>query len=173
VDARVALPLGLVALAAGCGSSPHAPSVASLGTTPTTSSASKALVPDGGSFVPFVRCMNRHGVAAQLGPQGHGVSIGDDANGPQFAAAQRACQKWMPGGGPPKLTPAQQAQREKDLLALAKCMRRHGVPNFPDPDGQGDLSFPSTVDPNSPSFQNAMTVCRQAVRTMKGPRMFR
>jgi hypothetical protein len=42
-------------------------------------------------------------------------------------------------------------------LAFAKCMQAHGVPNFPDPDGQaGQLGPSSGVDPGSPQFQSAL-----------------
>jgi hypothetical protein len=42
-------------------------------------------------------------------------------------------------------------------LAFAKCMQAHGVPNFPDPDGQaGQLGPGSGVDPTSPQFQSAL-----------------
>jgi hypothetical protein len=42
-------------------------------------------------------------------------------------------------------------------LAFAKCMQAHGVPNFPDPDGQaGQLGPASGVNPGSPQFQSAL-----------------
>jgi hypothetical protein len=40
---------------------------------------------------------------------------------------------------------------------FAKCMRAHGVPNFPDPDGQaGQLGPNSGIDPESRQFQAAL-----------------
>jgi len=57
-------------------------------------------------------------------------------------------------------------------LAYADCMRSHGVPDFPDPNGQGDFQLrPATrvVDgrrtavgdliPTSPAFQGAQRAC--------------
>jgi hypothetical protein len=42
-------------------------------------------------------------------------------------------------------------------LAFAMCMRAHGVPDFPDPDGQaGQLGPGSGIDPGSPRFQSAL-----------------
>lgn len=42
-------------------------------------------------------------------------------------------------------------------LAFARCMRVHGVPNFPDPDGQaGQLGPSSGINPNSPEYQAAI-----------------
>jgi len=170
---RVALILalvGLVTVAAGCGGGAKAPSVASLGptaaTTTTSSPAAGGLAPakpSATAFVAFVHCLQQHGVQAQLGAQGRGVSIsGGDPNSPQFQAAQKACQKLLPGGGPPTLTPAQKAEQLKELLTLAKCMRTHGFPDFPDPDSQGGFDFGSggNVDPQSTQFQSAMSACR-------------
>lgn len=43
-------------------------------------------------------------------------------------------------------------------LAFARCMRAHGVPDFPDPDGQpGQLGPSSGIDPASPKFRAAST----------------
>jgi len=42
-------------------------------------------------------------------------------------------------------------------LAFAECMRAHGVPKFPDPDGKaGQLGPGSGVDPTSQAFQAAI-----------------
>jgi hypothetical protein len=44
-------------------------------------------------------------------------------------------------------------------IAFSKCMRAHGVTNFPDPSGGGGLRIPAGVNPGSPSFQAAQTTC--------------
>ena len=109
----LALPLALVVLvAAGCGGS-KSPSVASLGPTTVnsaavapSSSSTAGSKPSATTFVAFVECMQKHGVQAQLGPGGRGVSI-TGAGGPnssQLQAAQKACQKLLPGGGPQPLS---------------------------------------------------------------------
>ena len=159
----------LALVAAGCGGGAKRPEVASLGPTTTNSAttAPSSSAPVGGkpsatAFVAFVDCLQKHGIQAQLGQGGRGVSItGGDPSSPQFQKAQQTCQKLLPGGGPQPLSPAEQAQETKELLALAKCMRTHGYPSFPDPDSQGAFDFGggSGVDPNSPQFQAAMTAC--------------
>jgi hypothetical protein len=58
------------------------------------------------------------------------------------------------------------SSKRDSLVAFAACMRRHGVPKFPDPeasDGGMRLSFGSEngVDPNAPQFKNAQRVCRK------------
>jgi hypothetical protein len=59
------------------------------------------------------------------------------------------------------------------VLALAQCMRSHGVPNFPDPDASGGYSLASngslkgaggsSVDINSSQAQAAYGDCRHLV----------
>jgi len=162
-----ALPVTLAVIATGCGGG-SSPSVASLGPAASTTTTGSAggiapTKPSATAFVAFVHCLQKHGVQAQLGPQGRGVSIsGGDPSSSQFQAAQKACQKLLPGGGPPTLTPAQKAEQLKQLLTLAKCMRTHGFPNFPDPDSQGAFDFSSSgnVDPQTTQFQSAMSACR-------------
>jgi hypothetical protein len=43
-------------------------------------------------------------------------------------------------------------------VQFAQCMRTHGVPNFPDPNAQGQVTF-SGVGPQSASFQAAQRAC--------------
>lgn len=50
-------------------------------------------------------------------------------------------------------------------LKFAQCMRNNGVSQFPDPDSSGTLTIENvvngtSVDPNSPTFQQALTACR-------------
>lgn len=48
-------------------------------------------------------------------------------------------------------------------LAYSQCMRKNGVPNFPDPGVQGGFSINSKsgINPNSSQFQHAQTVCQK------------
>jgi len=165
--------VAITVVAAGCGGGSKPPSVASLGpASPTTTNNSGTPAPGGkpgpGSpdFVRFASCMQKHGIQVQIGSGGRGVSIniGDvrgGPNSPTFRAAQQACQKYLPDGGPKQLTPAQIAAEMPKLVALSKCMRAHGVPNFPDPssDGSFSLSANGTLDPKSSTFQAAMQTC--------------
>jgi hypothetical protein len=55
-----------------------------------------------------------------------------------------------------------------DGLAFSKCVRAHGVPDFPDPgasvsgphDSIGGVNIPPTIDTGSPAFQAAFATCR-------------
>jgi hypothetical protein len=59
-------------------------------------------------------------------------------------------------------TPARQTQGNQQSvgdfsIAFAQCMRAHGVPNFPDPNGHGGQLGPASgIDPTAPAFQSAI-----------------
>ena len=44
--------------------------------------------------------------------------------------------------------------------AYAQCMRANGVPDFPDPDANGELRGPAHEKANDPKFQAAQEKCR-------------
>jgi hypothetical protein len=44
------------------------------------------------------------------------------------------------------------------FIGFSKCMRAHGVSNFPDPTG-GGIHLGSNINPQSPVFRAAQTVC--------------
>ena len=182
---------------AACGGS-KAPSVASVPTTTSSSVAGGANGGTTGSTPPpspaqlqpdalrFARCMRRSGVPDFPDPDpGGGFSFqagsGFDPSSPAVKAAQAKCRKFMPGGGPPGpgTTTHPSAQWLAHMLTVAKCMRRHGVTDFPDPrtsvpsnpfpgGGTGVISdidgviliFPSTIDTQSPLFVRAAAACR-------------
>jgi len=59
---------------------------------------------------------------------------------------------------------------------MSRCMRSHGVPNFPDPKLQtgpyGGVAFSvdfsgTDIDPNSPAFQAAQNHCGSIIGTPK------
>jgi hypothetical protein len=170
---------------AGCGGS-MAPSVANLGTTASTVGAavtSPSTTSPRPSSGALIECFDAHGfqaAAASAGGSGTkslniaGVTIGGnvDPSSPQFQSALQACRKYLPGGGPPTLTPAQQAEAAKAMLRFATCMRADGVPSFPDPNGEGrfPLNSMNQLDPNSPLVQSAFKAC-ESLEPKIGPRI--
>jgi hypothetical protein len=187
----------LVAVAiaiSACGSTPDA-GVANLGSSSTTSttngpslnsgtssgnsgssqSGSPQAVPGGhtvvgmmGVTVQFSQCMRTHGVPTFPDPNGQGtVQVsGINPQSSAFRAAQKACAKYAPNGGQPP-SAAQQAQRLAQALAFSKCMRSHGVSDYPDPQEKNggiemkiDGSPGSDLNPNNPTFAAAQTACR-------------
>jgi hypothetical protein len=79
-----------------------------------------------------------------------------DPNTPRYKSAEKACQKDVPPSDA-NLTPATMAA---NALKWSKCMRVHGEPDFPEPNGKGLITI--YVDPNSPQFQKAEKACQKA-----------
>jgi hypothetical protein len=84
----------------------------------------------------YARCMRSHGVRNWPDPTGAGAfpkrtaqQLGVTSS--QLQGAQRACQELLPNGGAP--TPAALRRSWSDFLKFARCMRSHGVSNWPDP----------------------------------------
>lgn len=168
---------GLAVLAAGCGGS-KAPSVASITTTATTPGRATQPATSGAGSKPdtaaLVTCLRTHGLTAEIGSGGGSPSTpvvqiagvivtGADPSSPRFQAALDACRKDMPGGGPPQLSPTQKTTWVTAMTSFAGCMRKNGLPSFPDPTGAG--TFPSGLlndfDPSSTRFQNALKNCEK------------
>ncbi|MGH2870991.1 MAG: hypothetical protein ACRDL5_00820, partial [Solirubrobacteraceae bacterium] len=79
------------------------------------------------------------------------IAEGRTFAGPAVRTAQQTCRAYLPpGGGPPASVRAQQLRQE---LALARCMRAHGVPSYPDPSASsgGQVGLPAVIDPQSPA----------------------
>jgi hypothetical protein len=164
IPALVAAVAGLALLAAGCGGggSPGVASVASpTNAAPTT--------PQNGP-VAYSRCMRSHGVQTFPDPDSSGgipksqVVGARESNPARFDAAGKACSNLLPNGfsGAAQVTRADQV----DYLKAAACMRRHGIPDFPDPTFQNNgvtFNIPASIDPNSPHVQNALPICRKLI----------
>jgi len=80
------------------------------------------------------------------------------------ATAIAACGSSSPGTGGQTNPPVAQAQQ--DTLNFARCMRSHGVSNFPD-----DLNFGTVpgINPSSPAFVAAQTACRHLLPVKAPP----
>ncbi len=175
-----------VALAlAGCGGSSPSPGVAHLSPGKGTSSASSE---SGGSssespaslqqaMIAFAKCMRANGVPNFPDPSSGAVPVRARGliNSPLFKAAQAKCHKLLPEG--PGSGPPPSPQTLARFLRIARCMRRHGVSDFPDPrttappkpfgSGIAELSdiegvillFPATINQQSPVFTRAAAAC--------------
>ncbi len=72
---------------------------------------------------------------------------------PQFQSALQACRRDLPGGtGPAKHV------NIRNELNFARCMRSHGITDFPDPLPGGGWDVPG--DTNSPQFGAAANACQ-------------
>ena len=105
-----------LALLAGCGGARHA-------------------VQQSGTLA-FSHCMRSRGVSNYPDPNSGGQLVKETpqqlgVSSSELQTAQRGCIHLLPGGGQP--TRAELQQSWHDFLTFARCMRRHGVPNWPDP----------------------------------------
>jgi len=189
---------GLALTASGCGGS-KPPSVASVAAATSTVGAAHTNTSGGATgsgssasqtqpqqaALGYARCMRANGVPNFPDPTSSGgfllnPSAGVDPSSPGFKTAQVKCQKYMDLGS--GLAPGTETHPSPKWLAkmvtAAQCMRRHGIPSFPDPattvpsptvlGGGGHISnidgavfvFPSSsVDTQSPAFTRAAKAC--------------
>jgi predicted small lipoprotein YifL len=152
----------IAVIVAGCGHGPDsAGSAASQNSTATK--REKA--------VKFAECMRANGVSAFPDPDASGqLTIDAVANGSSvdtsstlFTQAMSTCKELEPPGFTGgKVTPSQRPAR----LEFAQCIRKNGVPDFPDPTPNGPLvdtnRIPSAATTGGMSILNAaMQKCHQ------------
>jgi hypothetical protein len=162
----------LALLAAACGGAPGS-HVAQLGSTTTKSStSSSAAAAQQNGMLAFSRCMRSHGVPNFPDPNSSGALPKSQidqlaASNPQFPPAHRACEHLLPNGGQP--TQAQVQQAWNDMRNFARCMRSHGVPNWPDPaatsqqDQRPFFHVPDNIDPNAPQIMTKIHACEHVL----------
>jgi hypothetical protein len=165
--AAVIATAALVLLAAACGS----PSSAGPGGSPDAGGPAGSQAASS-KAVAFSHCMRSHGVPAfpdptRRGgvPKGTPQQVG--VSNSQFQAAQRACAQLL------QPSQAQAPQIMTGMLNFARCMRSHGVPNWPDPStdssGQPVFNIPG-INPDSPRVSNTADGCTHLlVQSTTGP----
>jgi hypothetical protein len=158
----------LALLAAACGGNPSSTGsgVSSNVGGPVRSQAAST------KPVAFSHCMRSRGVPAfpdptrrggvpKVTPQQVGVSNS------QFQVAQRACAHLL------QPSQAQAPQIMTGMLNFARCMRSHGVPNWPDPstDSNGQPEFNiAGINPDSPRISDTADGCTHLlVQSTTGP----
>ena len=179
LPAVLAVVAALSFLVAACGGRPAYNGVVSLGTGNTTTAQSSASAgssssgqsgPTQAQLLTYAECMRSHGlsdfpdpVPSPLGGYGFHVHISPgsdlDPNSPRYQSAEKACQKDVP----PSIANVTPAQMAANALKWSECMRSHGEPDFPEPNGQGLIKITNTtgiMDPNSPQFQRAEKACQ-------------
>lgn len=155
---------GLALLATACSSSSSSSGSASAASS--NSDYAKALS--------YAKCMRAHGLPNFPDPDNNGnfdgtthegINGGTGANDNVSDAVKNAawdtCKSLLPSGN--RLSRQKQQAAAGQFLAFAKCMRSHGVPNFPDPASSGGklgLSAPQGIDTQSPVYQAAQSACQ-------------
>ena len=133
----------------------------------------------------LARCMRAHGVSGfpdpTKGPGGEGFritkSVGSSSldvdgipfSGPAFQSAERVCKLFGGGSSPPPISERQKLA----MIAKARCIRRHGVPDFPDPTfpaggGVESGGLGPGLGPRSPAVQRAARDCANAGTAIPG-----
>jgi len=108
--------------------------------------------------------MRANGVPDFSDPDARGRFLGLSHGGgginqddPTFRAAMERCRSLAPGGehrntGDPAYV--------EQMREFSKCMREHGLPDFPDPDANGQLRGVGHERQGDPKFQAAVEACR-------------
>jgi hypothetical protein len=152
--------------AAGCGGG--SPRVANV---PPSATATTTTPPQTGVVV-YSSCMRSHGLPGFPDPNSSGTFAGNEikqlrAGQTRVREADRACTHLLPNGVVPiapgyTITHADQL----DYLNGAACMRRHGIPGFPDPTFKSNgvtFSIPPSIDKNSPRVRSALGICQKLI----------
>jgi hypothetical protein len=160
--AAVGVALGVAVLLAGLAGC--SASGGSAGATTTTSGQQDAAA----VWRELVACARANGMPNLPDPQIDSNGRADFPNGTPDppASVRRACQS-IYDRLPPSARDDEEARPPADVQALlrfARCMREHGVADFPDPDAEGNFSVKpgsTNLDPKSPGFERALQACRQ------------
>lgn len=171
--ALIATMAGLALLGAACSGSPGS-HVARLGTTTTqngssTGKAAASARQNGG--LAFSRCMRSLGVSQFPDPDRSGAipkvtmqQLGVSST--QFETAQSACEALLQPSN------AQVRQTLSGMLDFARCMRSHGVRNWPDPttdsDGQAVFDLHGRLNPDTPQMDTKSGRCAHLLHPAPG-----
>lgn len=194
-SAGVAVLLTAAALAlAGCGGGSHGPHVASLPATTVAGAGSGTDTGSGsGSSATtapqtnptrlldeWAACMRAHGDPGQADPTIDANKVihitwnsdipggydGTDKGGQGNVGPGQYCRSYLSEAQTElRAGHTQKQPSQAQLVAFSECMRANGIPDFPDPKSNGDLSINigagGDLNPNNPAFQNASKLCAQ------------
>jgi hypothetical protein len=135
------------------------------------------------SAVSYSHCIRSHGVPNYPDPSGGGTLPKTSAQqlgvrNSQFQAAQQACRHLLPSTGGSLSTSFEQCVAAgncpqalvrrvmAEMLNFARCMRSHGVPNWPDPTiGRGGAPFfngsAHGIDDHAPQIRTKIGECER------------
>jgi hypothetical protein len=108
----------------------------------------------------YAQCMRDNGVPDFPDPDANGELRGpahEQQGNPKFQAAQEKCRNLAPGAEHQESDPATVEQ----MRQFAQCMRDNGLPDFPDPDANGQLRGAGHEQQDNPKYRAAMEACRQ------------
>jgi hypothetical protein len=172
-----ALAISATTAVAGCGgSSPNdshasgsARTSASYGPTSSPAALSRCMrANDVSNFPdPSAGPGGSEGLSIDVTPGSSGLTVGGVSfSGPVFEKAEKRCAVYLPPGGAPPQLSATQKQQD---LKTAQCVRKHGIPNFPDPDFNGAGQVDKQQIAASPALQSALKRCRSLAGNLPAP----
>jgi len=158
-SAMVLLAVATLALVGGCsGGAAH----------PTAHQAPENVNSPDTTLVAMIACFRSHGLASFPDP------VFDPNDGRWHLAnqrpditpqVQRACASVIPHASPAPAIPSAQL---RDLLNYAKCVRAHGVPEFPDPGADGVFRGLGTTMKTDPRIRSASGACERYLASSGG-----
>jgi hypothetical protein len=118
----------------------------------------------------FTDCMRAHGIAGfpdpptQNSPSSGRTWKNAFANqSPGFMSAADACRHFMPGGGAQSQSAAYSQAQIKAMLAFARCIRAHGLVDFPDPTSSAGITHEmiaaAGINLHQPAVTQAADAC--------------
>jgi hypothetical protein len=127
------------------------------------------------SLVAYSECMRSHGVPSfpdpgtgqgpnAFGMDGYTFNLPANVNtqSPAYQNANKACENLIPAAS--ASAHGIPAKAKQAALAHARCMRQHGVSNYPDPtfsgNGVSQKSGGRDLNPQSAAFQAAEKACQ-------------
>jgi hypothetical protein len=147
----------LLAMTAACTKSDDGRDVASVDGSATPNATPNLSVQEQG--IRHAQCMRQHGVPEadpQILPDGT-VRMGggydkEALDGDVLNTATQACKPYEPVLSGPDGSKLQGARE------YSRCMRAHGVQDFPDPDANGHVDLPT--EQTDPDYDQARTFCK-------------
>lgn len=123
------------------------------------------------AMLKYAQCMRQNGIQVpDPKPDSPGsLYEGVDTAAAAFQTVDKACAHHLAGviQDRQKQDPTQQQQTNDELLALAKCLREHGI-TVPDPvPGQPGGPFGKSLDRTDPAAAAAIKACQQSPSATK------
>ena len=125
----------------------------------------------------YAQCMREHGIDMadpQPGQRGLRLAPPEGVSPQKMRVADEACRKYLEAVKPPELSEEQKKEFQEAALANARCMREHGIANFPDPTfdenggAQVRIDRKMGINPESPKFQAAQKECEKTMPELDG-----
>lgn len=178
-----ALAVALTLVLTACGGSSDSDGVASLtdttGESTTEGSQGSGDSGSGGASeqereeaaLEYAQCMREHGIDFPDPVNGRFEFRQSADEDPQkMQEAQEACQDILERAAPPPLDEEQEAELREATLEFARCMREHGVDDYPDPqfeEGGGVLMQVPEGTEDDPQFEEAQEACQPILESVQ------